>query len=252
MIEFKQVSLSIRATPILKNINLSIAPTGLCSIIGPNGAGKSTLLSALTQSEKIDSGEILIDGLAIQDVDKNALARRLSILRQDNHIAARLTVLDLVTFGRFPYHKGRPSKDDMAQIESAIEFLDLSDLKHRFLDQISGGQRQRAFIAMVLAQDTQYICLDEPLNNLDMKHSQAIMKRLRQACDELNKSIIVVLHDINFAASYSDTIVAMRDGEILHTGTPNSIMQDAVLEELYDMPLNVQQINGKPLCLYYS
>jgi iron complex transport system ATP-binding protein len=252
MIEFNGVSVDIRTSRILDNISFNIPETGLTSIIGPNGAGKSTLLSALTQTVKISDGEILIDQQPIQSYEKNKLARTLSILRQENHITARLTVFDLVTFGRFPYHKGRPSKEDNDKINSAIEFLDLIEFKDRFLDQLSGGQRQRAFIAMVLAQDTQYVCFDEPLNNLDMKHSQSIMKQLRQACDTFNKSIIVVLHDINFAASYSDTIIAMNNGRVFDIGAPKEIMQDHILQELYDMPLHVQEINGQPLCLYYS
>lgn len=252
MIEFQNASLNIRSTPILKDINLQIQPSGLTSVIGPNGAGKSSLLSVLTQTQNHTNGRILIDQHPIETVDKKKLARRLSILRQDNHIAARLTVFDLVTFGRFPYHNGRPKSEDREIINSAIEYLDLSELKNRFLDQLSGGQRQRAFIAMVMAQDTQYVCLDEPLNNLDMKHSQAIMKQLRKACDELGKSIVVVLHDINFASTYSDTIVAMKNGSVYRNGSPEMIMNNATLNGLYDMELQVQSINGTPLCLYYQ
>ncbi|TCS36401.1 ABC transporter ATP-binding protein [Reinekea marinisedimentorum] len=252
MIQFNNVSVDIRSTPILKDISFSIPETGLTSVIGPNGAGKSTLLSALTQTVPTSAGEILIDDKPIQSYEKNKLARTLSILRQDNHLTARLTVEDLVTFGRFPYHKGRPTKEDAQKIATAIEFLGLNEFQHRFLDQLSGGQRQRAFIAMVLAQDTKYVCFDEPLNNLDMKHSQSIMKQLRLACDSLNKSIIVVLHDINFAASYSDSIIAMHNGRVFEIGSPEEIMQDNILQALYDMPLHVQTINGQPLCLYYS
>lgn len=251
MIEIKNVSLSYGKTEVLSDIDLQIREQGLTSIIGPNGAGKSSMLSVLNRFQRPTTGQVLIDGEEIHLVDKTALAKRMSILRQDNHIEARITVEDLVCFGRFPYHKGRPTEEDWTHINSALDYLDLQDFRNRFIDQLSGGQRQRAFIAMVIAQDTQYVFLDEPLNNLDMKHSVAIMKQLRNACDELKKSIVVVLHDINFASCYSDEIIAMKQGEITELGPPDRIMQDDVLERLYDMPLSVQTIEQKRLCLYY-
>ena len=121
----------------------------------------------------------------------------------------------------------------------------------KFLDELSGGQRQRAFIGMVLAQDTDYIFLDEPLNNLDMKHSVQIMKMLRRITDELGKTVVIVIHDINFASCYSDEIIALQDGEIAVTGTVNEIMQASTLSKLYDMEFNVQEINDKKICVYY-
>ncbi|EAR09001.1 ABC transporter ATP-binding protein [Reinekea blandensis] len=251
MIELSNICLSYGKNDILTNVSLSLRQQGLTSIIGPNGAGKSSLLAILNRLQKPTSGEVRIDGQPIDSFDNRVLATRLSILRQDNQINARISVRDLVCFGRFPYHNGRPTAEDWAVIDQAIHYLDMSDLQDRYLDQLSGGQRQRAFIAMVLAQDTQYVFLDEPLNNLDMKHSVAIMKQLRRACEELSKSIVVVLHDINFASCYSDEIVSMKHGRIAHSGSPEQVMQDHILMDLYDMPLSVQQIDDKRLCLYY-
>lgn len=252
MIELQDVCLSYGKTKVLNDINLTIKEQGLASVIGPNGAGKSSLLSVLNRLQKPANGTVIVDGRPIYSIDKIDLAKRLSILRQDNHIEARITVEELVNFGRFPYHKGRPTKNDWHKVNQWIEFLDLTEFRNRFVDQLSGGQRQRAFIAMVLAQDTQYIFLDEPLNNLDMKHSVSIMKRLRSACDEFQKSIVVVLHDINFASCYSDQIVAMKEGRIYRTGSPNIIMENSVLSGLYEMPMAVQEINGDRLSLYYK
>lgn len=251
MIELQNISLSYGSADILKNVSLSIRQQGLTSVIGPNGAGKSSLLSILNRLQKPSSGQVIIDGKKMDETDHNTLARRLSILRQENQINARISVNDLVCFGRFPYHKGRPTAEDWEKISQAINYLDLNELRDRYLERLSGGQRQRAFIAMVLAQDTQYVFLDEPLNNLDMKHSVAIMKQLRRACDELNKSIVVVLHDINFASCYSDELITMKQGEITQIGTPSQIMQDDTLAELYDMPLKVQQYDDKAICLFY-
>ena len=129
--------------------------------------------------------------------------------------------------------------------------MQLEDIQNKFLDELSGGQRQRAFIGMVLAQDTDYIFLDEPLNNLDMKHSVQIMKMLRRITDELGKTVVIVIHDINFASCYSDEIIALQDGEIAVTGTVNEIMQASTLSKLYDMDFNVQEINDKKICVYY-
>ena len=129
--------------------------------------------------------------------------------------------------------------------------MQLQDIQYKFLDELSGGQRQRAFIGMVLAQDTDYIFLDEPLNNLDMKHSVQIMKMLRRITDELGKTVVIVIHDINFASCYSDEIIALQDGEIAVTGTVNEIMQASTLSKLYDMDFNVQEINDKKICVYY-
>lgn len=129
--------------------------------------------------------------------------------------------------------------------------MQLKDIQSKFLDQLSGGQRQRAFIGMVLAQDTDYIFLDEPLNNLDMKHSVQIMKMLRRIVDELGKTVVIVIHDINFASCYSDEIIALQDGEIVSVGTVDEMMTASTLSKLYDMDFNVQEINGRKICVYY-
>lgn len=132
----------------------------------------------------------------------------------------RLTIRELVSFGRFPYSQGNLTQEDWDKVDEALSFMELHEIENQFLDELSGGQRQRAFIAMVIAQDTEYILLDEPLNNLDMKHSVQIMKVLRRLVDELGKTVILVIHDINFASFYSDYVVALKNGEIIRQG-PN-------------------------------
>src|SRR5690606_25413972 len=180
------------------------------------------------------------------------LARILAVLRQDNHIAARLTVQDLVEFGRYPHSKGRLTTVDREHIDRAIAYLDLDLFRTRYLDELSGGQRQRAFIAMVLAQDTTYVLLDEPLNNLDLKHMTEIMKLIRRMADELGKRVIVVLHDINFAATYADRIIAMRDGRIVADAPSVDIMRPEVLEAVYATTEDVRDIDGQKVALYYT
>jgi len=252
MIVIENLNKAYGPTPCLEGVDLTIAAGGVTSIIGPNGAGKSTLLSLVARLLDKDDGRISVDGLDIDRTKSEVLAQRLSILRQDNHIASRLTVRDLVSFGRYPYSRGRLTAMDQAKVDEAIGFLHLEELAGRYLDELSGGQRQRAHIAMVLCQDTDYVLLDEPLNNLDMKHARNMMQLIRRAADELGKTVVLVLHDINFASWYSDHIVAMKNGRVVRSGPCREIMEPEVLSAIYDMEIAVQEIGGKRISLFYA
>ncbi|MGF3056094.1 ABC transporter ATP-binding protein [Microbacterium sp. YY-01] len=232
-------------------LDLTIPAGGVTALIGPNGAGKSTLLTMIGRLMGMDSGAIAIAGNDVARTPSKHLARIVSILRQENHFITRLTVRQLVGFGRFPYSKGRLTVDDEKIISQAIDFLHLQDLEGRYLDELSGGQRQRAYVAMVLAQDTEYVLLDEPLNNLDMRHGVQMMQHLRRAAEELGRTIVIVLHDINFAARYADRICAMKNGAIVEFGTPQEIMQDDVLTRVFDTPVQVIDGPHGPLAVYY-
>lgn len=251
MIEIQGVSKRYRGALVVDDVSLRIPARGVTSIIGPNGAGKSTLLSMIARLVGLDGGTISVDGLNVVTTAGPILARRLAVLRQDNHMTARLTVRDLVAFGRYPHSRGRPAAGDEEHVARALGYLDLTDLADRFLDELSGGQRQRAFVAMILCQDTDYFLLDEPLNNLDMRHSAAMMRILRRAADELGRTVVVVLHDINVASWHSDHIVAMRAGRVRRQGTPDEIVSEPVLEDIYGIPLAVERINGRPVCLFW-
>ena len=252
MIVANDVTKTYGASHVVDGVSLTLPSRGITSIIGPNGAGKSTFLSMVSRLMGMDKGTVTVDGLDVTKTPNDVLARRLSILRQDNHMTARLTVRDLVSFGRYPYSKGRLTVEDRAHIDRAIDYLNLVDLADRFLDELSGGQRQRAFVAMVLCQDTDYVLLDEPLNNLDMKHAMGMMKLLRQAANELGKTVVLVLHDINFASWYSDYIVAMKNGRVAHQGAAADIIRPEILSDIYDMPIKVHEIGGQRVSLYYE
>ena len=252
MIVTSEVTKSYGATAVVDGVSLSLPSGGITSIIGPNGAGKSTFLSMVSRLMAMDKGTVSVDGLDVTSTPSDVLARRLSILRQENHMTARLTVRDLVSFGRYPYSKGRLTLDDKRHIDEAITYLNLADLSDRFLDELSGGQRQRAFVAMVLCQDTDYVLLDEPLNNLDMKHAMGMMKLLRKAADELGKTVVLVLHDINFASWYSDYIVAMKHGRVANQGPAEHMINPAVLSDIYDMEIKVHEIGGQRISVYYE
>ncbi len=252
MIETEDLSKSYGPTVVLDAVNLTLAKAGVTAIIGPNGAGKSTLLSIIGRILAAESGRVRVDGLDLAATRGDVIARRLSILRQDNHIAARLTVRDLVAFGRYPYSKGRYTSDDKTHVDQAISFLGLEPFADRFLDELSGGQRQRAFIATVLCQDTDYVLFDEPLNNLDIKHAVSIMKLIRRAARELGKTIVVVLHDINMASAYCDTLVIMKDGKIVAQGPSNAMMTAALLSDVYETEVEVHQVGSQKFASYWS
>lgn len=252
MIVTEHIRKSYGGTCVIDDVTITLPAGGITSIIGPNGAGKSSLLSVISRLMRPDAGRITVDGLDVATTPGDVLARRLSILRQDNHMSARLTVQDLVGFGRYPHSRGRLTLDDKAHVDRALDYLSLTELRHRFLDELSGGQRQRAFVAMVLCQDTDYVLLDEPLNNLDMKHAVAMMKILRRAATELGKTVVLVLHDINFAARYSDHIVGMRAGRVIRQGSPAEIITPDALRAIYEMEIRVAEVEGQPLAIYYD
>ncbi len=252
MIVTSEVTKNYGSSCVVDGVSLSLPAGGVTAIIGPNGAGKSTLLSMISRLMGMDRGSVTVDGLDITRTPSDVLARRLSILRQDNHMTARLTVRDLVSFGRYPHSKGRPTANDQRHINDAISYLALDELADRFLDELSGGQRQRAFVAMVLCQDTDYVLLDEPLNNLDMKHAMGMMKLLRRAADDLGKTVVLVLHDINFASWYADTIVAMKHGKVAAQGPVKEMIRPEVLGPIYEMDIKVHEIGGQLISVYYG
>lgn len=252
MIQVKELTKKYGNKSVVEEVTVDIQPGMITSFIGPNGAGKSTLLSMVSRLLNADTGEVLLDKADVRRWKSDEFAKRVSILKQSNYMNVRLTIRELVAFGRFPYSKGRLNDEDNAKVDEALTYMNLEDLQHNFLDELSGGQRQRAFIAMVIAQDTEYILLDEPLNNLDMKHSVQIMKILRKLVDELGKTVVIVLHDINFASVYSDRIVALKDGRVVKDGPTHDIINSEALKDIYDMDIPVQEQNGCRICVYFN
>lgn len=252
VVEVKNVSKKYGNKLVVENVSLEIEKGKITSFIGPNGAGKSTVLSMISRLLSRDSGEVYIIGKEISSYKSNELAKTISILKQSNNVNIRITIRELVSFGRFPYSQGNLTKEDWDYVDEALRYMELEEIQHKYIDQLSGGQLQRAYIAMVIAQNTEYILLDEPLNNLDMKHSVQIMKALRKMVDELGKTIIIVIHDINFAASYSDNIVALKDGKVVKSGTVDEIVTKEVLSDIYEMDIDIHLIQGKKICVYFS
>ncbi|GAA0431261.1 petrobactin ABC transporter ATP-binding protein YclP [Lentibacillus halophilus] len=252
MLDVKHVTKQYGQKNVVEDVSVSIQKGKITSFIGPNGAGKSTLLSMVSRLINKDSGDIVIDGKNIKDSKSNDLAKKISILKQSNNVNIRITIKDLVSFGRFPYSQGRLTEKDWQHVNDALHYMRLEDMQNKYIDQLSGGQLQRAYIAMILAQDTEYILLDEPLNNLDMNHSVEIMKALKKMVNELGKTVVIVLHDINFASCYSDHIVALKDGKVVKGGATEEIIQQPVLKEVYDMDIQIEIINNNRICIYYT
>lgn len=252
MIDLKAVSKNYGTKKVISEVCLPVSEKKLTAFIGPNGAGKSTILSMISRLTAIDTGQIYLDHNEVKAWRSNELSKKLSILKQSNGVNLRITVRELVSFGRFPYSKGRLTTEDQQRIDYALEKLGLVEMAEEMIDTLSGGQLQRAYIAMILAQDTEYILLDEPLNNLDMNHSVQLMKTLRRLVEEEHKTILLVIHDINFAATYADEIVAMKNGEIFAHGTMAEIIQPNILNALYEMDIKICELDGKRFCMYFN
>ena len=236
---------------VVDGVSFEIQRGKVLSLIGPNGAGKSTVMGMLSRLIARDSGLVDFEGTDITRWKSRELSKRLAILTQSNNVQMKLTVRELVAFGRFPYSGGHLSKDDKEIIDRAIAYMKLEDFEEQFIDELSGGQRQRAYIAMVIAQDTEYILLDEPTNNLDIYHATNLMRIVRRLCDELGKTVILVLHEINYAAFYSDYICAFVDGKIAKFGTVREVITKENLSDIYKVDFEIMQIEGKPLSIYY-
>ena len=236
---------------VVDSVSFEIPKGKVISLIGPNGAGKSTVMGMISRLIAHDSGQVNFEGTDITKWKSKELSKRLAILTQSNNIQMKLTVRELVAFGRFPYSGGRITKEDQEIIDKAISYMELEEFQDRFIDELPGGQRHRACIAMVIAQDTEYVLLDEPTNNLDIYHATNMMKIVRRLCDELGKTVVLVLHEINYAAFYSDYICAFVDVKIAKFGTVEEVMTKENLSEIYKVDFEIMEIEGKPLSIYY-
>ncbi|WP_423364233.1 ABC transporter ATP-binding protein [Mycoplasma sp. P36-A1] len=236
---------------VVNDVNIEIPEKKITAFIGPNGAGKSTVMSMISRLIETEEGAIHFKGKEIKDWKSKELAKKLAILTQSNSITMKLTVKELVAFGRFPHSGSYINKHDKEIIDKAINYMELDEFKDRFIDELSGGQRQRAYIAMVIAQDTDYILLDEPTNNLDIYHATKLMKLVRKLCDDLDKTVIMVLHEINYAAFYSDYICAFKNGEVAKFGQVSEVINKETLSHIYHVDFEILDIDGKPMSIYY-
>lgn len=235
---------------VVDDVSIEIPKSKITSFIGPNGAGKSTVMGMISRLISKDSGVVEFKGKDISKWKSKELAKHLAILSQTNNINIKLKVKELVSFGRFPYSGSRLNEEDKQKIDEAMVAMELCDLSDKYIDELSGGQRQRAFIAMVIAQDTEYVLLDEPTNNLDIYHSIQTMKNISHLSKNMGKTIIMVLHELNLAAYYSDYICSFKNGKVVKFGKASEIMTKENLSKLYKVDFEIFDIKGKPLCVY--
>lgn len=241
---------------IVKDLSIEIPDQRITAIIGSNGSGKSTLLKAMTRIISHQSGSIILDGNSISKENTKALAKKMAILPQTPEGASGLTVSELVSYGRFPYQKGfgRLTSTDIEVIDWVLDVTGTSAFKYAPVDSLSGGQRQRVWIAMSLAQNTEMIFLDEPTTYLDMAHQLEVLELLQKLNKEQQRTIVMVLHDINQAARFADYIIALKDGQIVKAGTCEEVIHPHVLRDVYqiDAEIGRDPRTNKPMCITYN
>lgn len=239
---------------IFENLNASIEYGKVTTIIGPNGCGKSTLLKTIGRILKKEKGQVFLQEQDMQVLSTKEIAKRLAILSQSPSAPPQLKVGELISYGRYPHRKNvnRLSKEDREIIQWAMRVTHTTEFEARELAQLSGGQRQRVWLAMALAQKTDILLLDEPTTYLDMAHQIEVLKIVQTLNEEHGCTIVMVLHDINQAARFSDTIIAMRDGEVLATGAPKEIMTPTVLKNVFQITANIIEDDGIPICVSYD
>jgi len=254
MIETHKLSCGYTKEPVLKSFSLKIAPGDFCALLGPNGAGKSTLLYALMGYLKPETGSIMVFGKDISAQKKSYLARQISFVPQESQQEFDHLVSETVLMGRYPYLGLLQSHtaEDRKAVDDVLRLLKLEELKNRWLSELSGGEKQRVYIARALVQDTPYILLDESLSQLDINHQLEIMALLREIHNTQGKTVLIVSHNLNLAANYADRLIFLKDGELLAEGKPEALMQTEILQQLFGVRLEtVQNPNsGRPNIIY--
>lgn len=235
---------------VIEDLSVSVPNHKISVIIGANGCGKSTLLKTFSRLLKPQRGNVLLDGKMIQDYHTKELAKTLGLLPQSPLVPEGITVIDLVSRGRYPYQKALKgmSKADYAAVEEALEIMGIKDLAERCVDELSGGQRQRVWIAMALAQDTDVLLLDEPTTYLDIAYQVEILDLLVELNEKKGTTIVMILHDINLSARYADHLIAMNKGKIIAEGTPDEIVTKEIMKKIYHLNCVVYEdkLSGAP------
>ncbi|MBS5885461.1 MAG: ABC transporter ATP-binding protein [Clostridium sp.] len=255
-INIKNLKVGYDKKIIIEELNLSLEKGKITSIIGSNGCGKSTLLKSIGRILKKENGEIFILDKNMNDMKSKEIAEKLAILSQNPTAPSQLKVEELVSYGRYPHRTNvsKLSNEDKQKIEWALKVTNTFEFRYRELSDLSGGQRQRVWLAMALAQETDILLLDEPTTFLDMSHQLEVLNIVKNLNDKHGCTVVMVLHDVNHAAKYSDFIVAMKDGKILYKNTPDLIMSKEVLKDIYN--INAELITNEnynvPLCLNYE
>ncbi|TXI04169.1 MAG: ABC transporter ATP-binding protein [Rhizobium sp.] len=238
---------------ILHGLDLAVPPGRITVIVGANACGKSTLLRAMSRLLSPKEGQVLLDGKSIHHTPPRELARTLGLLPQSPIAPEGITVADLVSRGRHPHQtlfSGWTKRDDEA-VAAALDVTQTTELAERPMDELSGGQRQRVWIAMALAQQTDILLLDEPTTFLDVSHQVEVLDLLTDLNRKRGTTVAMVLHDLNLAARYADHLVAMRDGKVHVTGTPDQVLTQATVRQVFGLESQIMTdpVSGRPIML---
>lgn len=256
VIQARNLTLSYGKTPVFSNLDLLIPKGEITVFIGSNGCGKSTILRSIARLLKPQEGSIILEGGDIAKLPSKEIAKRLAILPQGPIAPEGLTVHQLVKQGRYPYQSflQQWSLEDEKAVKHALEVTRMADLSSRPVDSLSGGQRQRAWIAMTLAQNTPTILLDEPTTFLDMTHQIEILDLLYDLNERENRTIAMVLHDVNLACRYAHHIVAVKEGQVYTKGRPEEIVNEHFIRDVFGMESRVaaDPIFGTPMCIPFG
>ena len=251
MLHVRDLTVSYGAATIIDGLVLDVPRGGVTTIVGPNGCGKSTLLRAVAGLIPRERGEVVLDGRNTAEMKRREIARTLAVLPQTPVAPDGLTVRDLVGRGRHPHQTWlrQTSGNDRAMVDEVMELTQVAEFAERPLERLSGGQRQRAWIAMVLAQDTPLVLLDEPTTYLDLSHSVELLALIRRLADDMGRTVVMVLHDLNLAARFSDQLVVMKGGEVQAAGTPAEVVSEQLLADVFSLPAVVAEdpVAGGPL-----
>ena len=240
-------------TPVVKGVSFTAKAGEITALIGANGCGKSTLLKSIARILKPSQGQVIIDGQSVHTMPSKELAKRMALLPQGPIAPEGLTVYELVSYGRFPHQSllQQWSAEDSLAVEKAMQATDTTEFANLSVSSLSGGQRQRVWIAMALAQDTDIIVLDEPTTFLDLKVQIDVMTLLRRIAHEQNRILLVVLHELNIAASFADTVIMMKNGQLIAAGSPTTTITPESLKAVFGLDAQIipDPQTHKPVCI---
>lgn len=254
MIESKKLGFSVDGRALLTDVSMTFEAGKIYALVGHNGSGKSTLLKLLAQQQKPTSGQLFLNGQGIATWSPKKFAQQVAYLPQQTPATDSLSGKDLVSFGRYPWHGllDRLTKQDKQYIDDAMAFTDTMDYADRLVDTLSGGERQRLWLAMLLAQRSQYLLLDEPLSALDIAHQVDMLKLIKKLSRELNLGVIIVIHDINMAARFCDHIVALHSGKMIASGSVENLFTPQTLQDIYGIHMHItDHPAGYPVAMPY-
>ncbi|MEG0260612.1 MAG: ABC transporter ATP-binding protein [Lysinibacillus sp.] len=244
MLTIEQLSVRYEQKEVVHNFSFDVKKGEVLSIIGPNGSGKSTILKAVARMLPYSAGTVTFDGENMRKLSSKEIAKKMCILSQRNQAPSDITVRNLVSYGRYPHKKWfeRLDDEDYAIVDWALEKTQLTQYKDQSIAALSGGESQRAWIAMALAQKPQILLLDEPTTYLDIAHQHEVLELVRELNRDTGMTVVMVLHDLNQASSYSDRIVVVKDGHRAQIGTPDDVMTENMIQSIYKMEAEIQRV----------